>query len=71
MENVRHEGLHSRRSGPVMRGQNRTNHVFVDLQAKVLSQVQGDLQTTKAGNAPLKVADGLDSVQAQALGARA
>src|SRR5664279_4005181 len=46
--------------GAVVRGQHSAAHVFVEVEAKGLGQVLGDLWAAKAGIAPLEFTDGPD-----------
>ena len=53
--------------GAVTQSQNTTNHVFVDLQAKGLGQMQDNSRTTKAGVSPFEFTDGLDQFRRRPL----
>jgi hypothetical protein len=43
--------------GAVVRGQNSADHIFVEVEAKGLGQVLGDLWAAKSGVAPLEFTD--------------
>jgi hypothetical protein len=44
--------------GPVVCGQNPPNHIPVEVEAKGLGQVLGELRAAKTGIAPLEFTDG-------------
>jgi hypothetical protein len=46
--------------GAVVCGQHSADHIFVEVEAKGLGQVLGDLWAAKAGIAPLEFTDGSD-----------
>jgi hypothetical protein len=46
--------------GAVVRGQHSADHIFVEVEAKGLGQVLGDLRAAKSGIAPLEFTDGSD-----------